>query len=247
MSTHPHGQRAVVVHPDSETLYEASAARLLLGLLDAQSVRDPVHLAIAGGSVGEGVLGAALRSPLLPAVDFTGVHLWWVDERFVAADSPDRNDLQARAFCEAVGLPQANVHPMPSAGPGSDADAGAAAARYASLLGESAAGARFVFDLVLLGMGPDGHIASLFPGSGSLDATEALVVAEYDSPKPPPVRLSVTLPVINAARQVWLVVAGAAKADAVAAALQGTELPAGRVHGQDVTLWLLDAAAAGQP
>ncbi|MFV0254096.1 MAG: 6-phosphogluconolactonase [Beutenbergiaceae bacterium] len=237
-------ERAVIIHPDSAALYRATAARLLLALLDAQSVRRPVHVAIAGGSVGTGVLGAAAESALRDLVDFSGVHLWWVDERFVAADSPDRNDAQASQFCAAVGLPQAQVHPMPSSEAFTDIDA--AAQHYAAAMSRFASdGSPLVFDLVLLGMGPDGHIASLFPGKPALASTAA-VVAETDSPKPPPHRLSLTLPALNAARQIWLVAGGAAKADAVTGALRG-ELPAGQVHGQDVTLWLLDAAAAGQP
>ncbi|MFV0427327.1 MAG: 6-phosphogluconolactonase [Beutenbergiaceae bacterium] len=237
--------RAVVIHPDPAALYQATAARLLLALLDAQSVRRPVHVAIAGGSVGSGVLAAATSSPLRDIVDFTGVHLWWVDERFVEAGSADRNDQQAAQFCAEVGLEAAQVHAMPSSDSIGDIDA--AAHWYSGQMARFAeSGQPLVFDIILLGMGPDGHVASLFPGHSTLAATTPVVV-EQDSPKPPPRRLSLTFPVLNAARQVWLVVAGPEKAYPVTQALQGGSLPAARVGGHELTLWLLDAAAAGQP
>lgn len=243
-------ERAVVVHPDADGVARATAARLLLALLDAQAVRRPLHVALTGGTVGTKVLAEVAGSPLRDLVDWTGVHLWWGDERFVAADSGDRNEKQAReAMISALPVPEANVHPFPADDGGADLDGAAVAfeevlATYSE--GETAPFPWPVFDVTLLGVGPDGHVASLFSGKASLDVTDRAVIAEPDSPKPPPARLSLTLPVLNASRQVWFVVAGADKHDAVDAVLHGeSDLPAGRVGGQDVTLWLLDAAAAG--
>lgn len=244
--THAH-ERAVVVHPDGDAVARATAARLLLALLDAQAVRRPLHVALTGGTVGTKTLTEIAASPLRDLVDWSGVHLWWGDERYVESSSGDRNEGQAReAMIDALGVPDENVHPFPADDGATSLDEAAAA--FAEVLQAHAAdGAEWpVFDVTLLGVGPDGHVASLFPGKESLAVTDRSVVAEPDSPKPPPARLSLTLPVLNASRQVWLVVAGADKRDAVAAALTaGSDLPAARVSGQDVTLWLLDAAAAG--
>lgn len=243
------GERAVVVHADADGVARATAARLLLALLDAQAVRRPVHVCLTGGTVGTKVLAEVAASGLRDLVDWTGVHVWWGDERFVPPDSDDRNEKQAReAMLDALPVPAQNVHPFSADdGAGSLEDAASA---FAEVLAAHApdGGSWPVFDVTLLGVGPDGHVASLFPGKAGLDATEHGVVAEPDSPKPPSARLSLTLPVLNASRQVWFVVAGADKHEAVDAVLHGgSELPAARVSGQDVTLWLLDAAAAGQP
>jgi 6-phosphogluconolactonase len=244
--THAH-ERAVVVHPDGDAVARATAARLLLALLDAQAVRRPLHVCLTGGTVGTQVLAEVAGSPLRDLIDWTGVHLWWGDERFVERTSTDRNEGQARAaMIDALPVPGQNVHPMPSTETGTLETA--VAAVVDDLADEAPDGAAWpVFDVTLLGVGPDGHVASLFPGKESLAVTEVGAVGETDSPKPPPARISLTLPVLNDSRQVWFVVAGADKAEAVDAVLHGgSDLPAARVSGQDVTLWLLDAAAAGQ-
>lgn len=241
--------RAVIVHPDPRSLARATAARLVLALVDAQAVREQVHIAVSGGSVGTDVLGAVAESELLDLVDLSTVHVWWVDERFVPTGDADRNDRQAAdALFSRIPLPAENLHPMPASDEvGSLAEAGE---RYAAELARFAAEgeAQPVFDVVLLGMGPDGHIASLFPGHDSLEAAGVTIV-EADSPKPPPERVSLTLGSINTARQVWLAAWGEGKADAVASSLRGDPLaqtPAGGAQGRDVTLWLLDPAAASR-
>lgn len=244
------GARAVVVHPDADTLARAAAARFVLALADAQSLRHPVHVAITGGTIGTQVLAQIGRSDLLGVVDFSGVHIWWIDERFVPSGDPDRNEGQAtEALLARLPIPDENVHRMPSSDDAKDLDA--AARTYAEeLTGFAPAGADAPeFDLVLLGMGPDGHIASLFPGQGTVAVTDRTVIGVRDSPKPPPERLSLTLPVLNGARQVWVVVSGAAKAEPVRRALEGADpdvLPVAAAAGRDVTLWLVDAEAAGQ-
>lgn len=262
------GARLVVVHPDKEVLAQAAAARLLTRVLDVQSVRSPVHVVLTGGSVGIATLAAVAASPLVPAVDWSGVHLWWGDERFLPDGDPDRNETQAReALLDVLvaehGLPEANVHPMP--GPTSAATPEESAAAYAALLREHAGAAGDepsgneqsdeqgsegvavpTFDVLLLGMGPDGHVASLFPGHDGL-AARGTTTGVHGSPKPPPERVSLTFDAIRQAREVWIVAAGAEKADQVAAALAGgpvTEVPAAGAVGQARTLWLLDAEAA---
>ena len=248
-------QRLVVVHPDAEVLAEAAAARLLTRILDVQSVRRPVHVVLTGGTVGIKTLAAASASPLVAAVDWSGVHLWWGDERYLPDGDADRNETQAReALLDGLiadrGLPEANIHAMP--GPGASASAEDSALAYAGTLAQHAEGGASVpaFDVLLLGMGPDGHVASLFPGHPVLETAGVPTVAVHDSPKPPPTRVSLTFEAINAAREVWVVAAGAEKAEQVAAALGGqprTEVPAAGVTGSDRTLWLLDTASADAP
>lgn len=252
-------RRLVVVHPTAEHVARAAGLRLLLTLLDAQSVHRPVHVALTGGGMGSAMLGAVRDEPLLGAVDWTGVHVWWGDERFLPAGHPQRNETQARAaLLDALGVPAGNVHPVP--GPDRAATPEAAAEAYAAELRSFApagapagAAAGPDFAVVVLGVGADGHVASLFPGKDTVTVTDRLCLAELDSPKPPPQRVSLTLPALSAAEQVWLVVSGPGKAPAVAAALGGgvspevprAPAPAGLVAGRRLTLWLLDVDAAG--
>ncbi|WP_125777632.1 6-phosphogluconolactonase [Antribacter gilvus] len=242
--------RLVVVHPDAGVLAEAVAARLLTRILDVQSVRSPVHVVVTGGTVGIRTLAAMASNPVLGAVDWSGVHLWWGDERFLRDGDPDRNETQARealvdALVASHGLPAGNVHPMP--GPSAVATPEEAAQAYAAELATFGSPVP-AFDVLLLGMGPDGHVASLFPGHEGLDAIGA-TVGVHGSPKPPPERVSLTFETIRAAREVWLVVNGADKAGQAAAALAGGDLhevPAAGAVGSERTLWLVDAAAAGR-
>ncbi len=253
----------VVVHPDPAVLAQAAAARLLLRVLDVQSVRAPVHLVLTGGTVGIRTLSDVADSPLRDAVDWSQVHLWWGDERFLADGDPDRNETQARdALVDSLiarsGLPAAHVHAMPALGSVVDGrtidtpEQSAAAyadelARYAESREDD--GDRLqvpCFDVVLLGMGPDGHVASLFPGHAALDAVGA-TVGVHGSPKPPPERVSLTFGAVGRAREVWVVAAGAEKAAQASAALAGgpvAEVPAAGVAGTERTLWLLDSAVA---
>ena len=244
----------VVVHPDAATLTAATGARLLLRIVDAQSVHRPVHVGLTGGSMGIRLLAEAARSPLRDAVDWTGVHVWWGDERFLPTGHADRNDVQAHdALLDALPLPPENVHHVPTADEAGVTTPEDAADRYAADLArfadaaDDAGPAVPAFDVLLLGVGPDGHIASLFPGQGTIAVTDRTVVGVHDSPKPPPERVSLTLPAIEAAEEVWLVVAGADKADAVARALDRApldEIPAAGARGRRRTLWLLDVEAA---
>jgi 6-phosphogluconolactonase len=245
--------RRVVVHPDAPTLAEATAARLLTLLLDAQSSHSPVHLALTGGTVGIATLAAVASNPVRDAVDWSSVHVWWGDERFLPTGDPERNETTARAaLLDVLGdaLPAGNVHPMPA--PGSTPAIGTpeqSADAYAAELALYAPDGSLVprFDVLMLGMGPDGHIASLFPDHDELTVTGVPTVGVHGSPKPPPERVSLTYDAIGSAQQVWLIVSGAEKAAPVASALAGDPIattPAAGAHGRELTLWLLDAAAA---
>jgi len=242
--------RDVVVHPDATVLAEAVAARLLTRLVDVQSHRRPVHVVLTGGTVGIASLAAVAASPVRHAVDWSGVHLWWGDERFVPDGHPDRNETQARtALIDTLGdaLPAGNVHPMPALSDDVPTPEASAAAYAAELERWSSHGAHVpAFDVLLLGMGPDGHVASLFPGHEALDAVGSTTVGVHGSPKPPPVRVSLTFEAIHAAREVWVVAAGAEKATAVAAALSDGDVhhvPAAGALGLERTFWLVDVAA----
>lgn len=217
--------RQVIVHPDANTLAHAAAARLITKLLDLQSQKRPLNLALTGGSIGIAMLAAAAENPAIEAVDWDGVHLWWGDERFLPEGDADRNDTQAlRALPEA--LPKAHLHPVPVTRTPEEA-----AELYSAALPER-------MDVTLLGVGPDGHVASLFPNHPGL-AAPGKAVAVRDSPKPPSERVSFTLEMINGSDEVWLIAAGAEKA----AALRDSTLPVAQVRGQKATLLLTDVAA----
>lgn len=240
---------AVVVHASVADLADAVAARLVARLVQAQQVAPTAHVVLTGGTIGTAVLHALARTPARATVDWPGLHVWWGDERFLPKGHPDRNETQARAaLLDHVPLDSANVHPMPASDGPDGPDLDAAAQRYADTLAAHApAGGHQrvpAFDVLLLGVGPDGHVASLFPGRPAVHETVRTVVGVHGAPKPPPLRISMTFPALHAARERWLVVAGAEKAAAVRMALGGAgpvQVPAA---GVGATRWLLDRAAA---
>ena len=235
---------------DAETLADAVAARLVTRLVTTQADRGHAGVVLTGGGVGIAALAALARSPSRDSLDWSALDVWWGDERFVAADDPQRNDVQARrALLDHVPVDPRRVHPMPAAG-ATSSDVHAAAAAYADELAAHAALEAHAplphLDVLLLGVGADGHVASLFPHSPALHDTRTVVGVEA-SPKPPPRRVSMTLRAIQAADEVWLVAAGSAKAAAVALALSGAgplATPAAAARGRLETCWLLDRAAA---
>jgi 6-phosphogluconolactonase len=242
----------IVVASSPAQLADDVAARLVTTLVSAQSVRALAFLGVTGGGILEQTMAALKRNPARDAVDWRRVSLWWGDERFVPADSPDRNDRPAfAALFDALPLEPANVHRMPAAGAEYGDDAEAAAEAYAAELAAAADPDEDVphFDAMLLGVGPDGHCASLFPEHPGVYEEQASVIAVHNSPKPPPTRLSLTFRALGAANEVWFVVSGTSKAQAVAMALGGAgrvQVPAAGPHGRHRTLWLLDRQAAAQ-
>jgi 6-phosphogluconolactonase len=241
----------VFVHTSGDLLASAAAARTVTRVADAIAAQGHAHLVLTGGGIGTKVLAAIAAAPARDAVDWGLVDFWWGDERFEAAGDPERNETGARAaLLDVLGVAPARVHAVPGPdGPDGD-DPDAAAARYAAELARAAGGAGDVpaFDVLMLGIGPEGHVASIFPGSPAAYATGS-VVAVRNSPKPPPTRVSLTFSAIQAAREVWVLASGAEKADAVAEALSGVsqdKLPAAGARGRDRTLFLLDEAAAAK-
>ncbi|HEV2639352.1 MAG TPA: 6-phosphogluconolactonase [Actinocrinis sp.] len=248
-------RQTLVVHRDAAVLAQAAAARLIVKLIDVQNTRELAHVSLTGGTVGIGTLAAVAALPARDAVDWQRVHLWWSDERFVPTGDGERNDTQAKAaLLDQLEIPAGNVHTMPATDGPDGPDAQAAADRYAAALAEyadpSVPGSDAPsFDLLLLGMGPDGHIASLFPEHPGTHEDKPSVIAVHNSPKPPPNRLSMTFRVIESAREIWVVAAGAEKAAAVKMALSGAgrvQVPAAGAIGRYRTLWLVDRAAAAQ-
>lgn len=233
-------QPQVVRHADPDDLAGQAAARLLETLIELQADGRIAQLCLTGGRIAMQIYARLGELVAGSAVDPSRLELWWGDERFVPTEDPERNAgptlaLLARHFQ----LDPARTHPMPSAD--GVVDAGASAATYAKELGDTR------FDLCLLGMGPDGHVASIFPNHPSGEPTTQPVIGVSDAPKPPPERISLTIPRLNESEQIWFLVSGAEKANALARALAGdTSLPAGRVGGRSRTLWLVDQAAASE-
>jgi 6-phosphogluconolactonase len=243
------GASVVLRHRDPDVLAAAVAARLLTRLVDVQAEGRVPSVVLTGGTVARIVHRAVRDSGAREAVDWSRVDLWWGDERFVAADDPERNEAQARAdLLDAVPLDPARVHPMAALGGPFGDDVDAAAAAYADEL-DAAAAARSdgtAFDVLMLGMGPDGHVASLFPGHPGLD-DERTALAVRSSPKPPPVRISMSFATLARASQAWFLVTGEGKAAAARQALDGAariHVPAAGVRGRDRSVWFLDEAAA---
>lgn len=252
----------IIVHETKEQLSTAVSGALAQRIVAAQQARGIAHIVLTGGSMGGATL-TGLRDEQYQTIDWSTVHVWWGDERFVPSASADRNETEARdALLDHIDIPAANVHVMPPSDDAYGADLDAAAVAYAAELADFAdpqgrsegtdAGNGVLapaFDVLMLGVGPDAHIASLFPHHPAQRIIDATVIPVRDSPKPPPLRLSLTFTAINAAREVWLLVAGTEKAAAVAhaAAESGTDrwdFPASGAHGTTATIWWLDEAAA---
>lgn len=248
----------IVRHPDPDALAVAVADLLLarLGVIQAEG-RIPA-IALTGGSIADAIhrevacAHRGLRRAPTPDVDWSMVDIWFGDERFVPGDSPDRNVGQAaEAMLDHLPLDPARVHAMPASDGEYGDDVDAAADGYAGELERAATslgadGDPVHFDVLMLGIGPDGHCASLFPGRPEIDEQRP-VVAVRNSPKPPPTRITLTLGPLNRADEVWWVAAGQEKAEAVRSALSGADphqTPASGPQGLARTLWFLDAAAA---
>ncbi|TDW22826.1 6-phosphogluconolactonase [Kribbella kalugense] len=234
-------QAELLIHADAAELAYAVASRFITRVVDAQSTGGVAQVVLTGGRVAAVVYKAVAESPAGVEIDWQRVEFWWGDERFLPDGDPERNETQARdALLSHVEVDPARVHPMPAdTGQGAEV----AAAAYAD---ELAAAGSPKFDVLMLGVGPDGHVASLFPGYPQLEVLDVETVAVHDSPKPPPTRISLTFPRLDRSREVWFVVSGEDKADAVAQALKDGDVPAARPKGRDRTLWLLDEAAASK-
>lgn len=232
----------LVLLPTAADVAADAAARLITKLVDLQSSGRVPSVVLTGGTIGIELLADIRSSTGRDAVDWRRVEFFWGDERFVAADSDDRNEKRARAaLLDHVPVDPALVHPMAAAGGEYGDDVDAAARAYGELVDS-----RDPFDVTLLGLGPDGHVASIFPEHPGVYDTRTAIAVRH-SPKPPPTRISLTLPTFRTSAEVWVIAAGAGKADAVALALGGAgeiAIPAVGARGAARTLWLLDRDAA---
>lgn len=228
------------------------AADLFLRLArEADARYRAFTVALSGGSTPKGLYARLAQEPYRTEVPWNLIHVFWGDERCVPPDHADSNyKLAYDALLSQVALPETNIHRVPT----DTGDCAQAAADYAQeLVTFFGLEGRALphFDLLLLGVGDDGHTASLFPGQPALDEREALVVASPPGRLPPPVdRVTLTLPVLNAARHVVFLATGAGKREIVARILAGRDaaegdlLPAQRVRPADGTLtWIVDQAA----
>jgi len=227
-----------------------SPASLVQHLADWLTARiaaceGPFALALSGGSTPRPLYELLAEPERASRIDWSRVHLFWGDERFVPYDDPQSNYRMARqAMIDHVPIPAANVHPVPT-----DGTPESAAARYADTLREYYGAARLepgrpLFDVNLLGIGDDGHTASLFPGAPQVDETQAWTVAVVGV-KPEP-RISLTLPALDSAAAVVFLAAGDNKRTAISRArAHDPDVPSGRVRPQGELLWYLDRDAAG--
>ena len=223
---------------DSADVAEQAADFILERLLAA---KNSFHVTLTGGTVGILTLKHLAQKTELKAVNFNNIHFWFSDERYVAKESPDRNALQARtALLNSLDIPKENIHEMPAAD--QYPDLVAATDAFNLELERAFLGVEPEFNLTVLGMGPDGHVASLFPGH---TYPESLIVSEADSPKPPPQRISMSYQLLNSSKEVLFVVSGVDKAEAIEKVHQdpNCDLPAAKVAARGQTVWIIDQAA----
>jgi 6-phosphogluconolactonase len=227
---------------DAAALAHAGAAELATIAREAIAARGVCHVALSGGSTPKAMF-AVLAAMGADALPWPAIELWWGDERCVPPDHADSNYRMTKQYLiDPLGLAAERVHRIEG-----ERDPVAAARDYERAL-VAALGAPPVFDLIFLGMGPDGHTASLFPGSAGLAEHQRYVVANpVDSPVAggKTTRITLTFPALDAARHVRFLVAAADKAEILARVLAGGDLPSARVRGADVA-WLVDAAAAAK-
>ena len=235
----------LIVLDDKGGVIERVAEDTRQVLAEVLATQREAHLVLTGGTVGIGVL-TQLGNSDNGSVDWSRVHLWWGDERWLAEADAERNDEQARTgFLEKLAFSASNVHRMPASTSGLSLDE--AARWYAQQLAQFAPDGDLPrFDLIFLGVGPDAHVASLFPGHPAGAESMSSVIAVNNSPKPPPERLSLTLRALTSAARVWLVAAGVDKAEAISQACGASDFakaPASAARGSRATRIYCDRAA----
>jgi len=253
-----HSRHAVEVVPDAASLASRATGWLVDQIVHAVARRGRAVLSLSGGTTPKAVFASLAEPPWRERVDWTKVHVFWGDERFVAASDDASNVRMTRSvLLDRVDVPPANIHPIPSDDAPSPGDVDAtfaraqsAAASFATTLHAFYGGERLVddrpfFDAVMLGLGEDGHTASLFPGTAALDERSDWAVAVRTDNATAPVRITMTYPLLESTHAVLFLATGAGKRAMVERVLAGDEsLPAARVHAHGGTLWIIDEAAA---
>jgi 6-phosphogluconolactonase len=249
------GERKVIFVADADTLAKTAAERLLARLpppLPSPASGGGIRraaVALTGGSSPQGLYRLLAQEPCRSRIAWERVHWFIGDDRFVPPDDPLSNmGVARRLFLDRVNAPPANIHPMATT-----AETPEAAARlYQSELerfygAERLEPARPLFDLVLMGLGSDGHTASLFPGAPALDESDRWVVGVDRAGLAPFVpRVSLTFPALASTREMLFLVEGEDKRDILARVLAGEDLPAARAHADGELVWLVDRAASPQ-
>jgi len=238
----------ITIYPDTNTLSHAAAQYIVRLANEAIVTRGRFSIALSGGSTPKVLYGLLAEEPYHSQIGWTAVDIFWSDERCVPPDSEDSNyHLARQVLLDKISISPNQVHRMPADQPDRDAASQAYTVDMQRAFGTSGIPN---FDLIQLGMGPEGHTASLFPHQASLHEQQRLVMP-VSVPKPPPPRLTFTPPLLNAARHVLFLVTGAEKADALQAVLEGEyqpdEYPAQIVRPPNGDLvWMLDNAAAAK-
>ena len=235
--------RTVHVSPDPERLAEDAADWLCRRVAETEG---RFSIALSGGSTPKRLYQLLAEPKRVTRFAWDRVHWFWGDERFVPPDHADSNERMVRdALLSHVPVPAENIHPVPTVGL-TPAEAATAYARTLKAYygAEDLSAEKPLFDVVLLGLGDDGHTASLFPGAAALAETTAWTAAVIGA-KPEP-RITLTYPALAASRDVVFLVAGTAKTAMVKAIFAGEDYPAGRVTTQGRMTWMLDKAAAGE-
>ncbi|MEZ4768367.1 MAG: 6-phosphogluconolactonase [Caldilineales bacterium] len=236
----------LLTKPDSEAVARRAAELLIDCAATATQLRGRFRIALSGGGT-PGQLYRLLASPPYRGhMPWPQTEVYWGDERHLPAGDPGRNDTEVLPLLAELGVPDAQIHPVPFVA----GDVAQAAAAYEQILRSQAAPGQPLLDLVLLGLGTDGHTASLFPGTAALDEAERLVVPNYAAYEDRfPERLTLTFPAFNASQTVLFLVTGASKRDILRRVLGDAEsppLPAQRVQPASGRLfWLVDEAAGG--
>ena len=255
-------RRSVEVLPDAQSLATRAAEWLIEQIAHAVEKRGRAVIALSGGTTPKAVFACLAEPPWRDRVDWDKVHIAWGDERFVApGDAASNVRMTHEALLDRVDVPAAHVYPIPADAHEGDVDAHdvdaayerarVAAALYATTLHALNGRNRLdgdhpLFDVVMLGLGEDGHTASLFPGTAALDERDAWVVASKTDNATAPIRITLTYPVLESTHALVFLVAGEGKRAMARRVLDGDEtLPAARVHPVGGSLWLMDEAAAG--
>ena len=224
-------QLDLTLYADAAELTTEVIAQLLQSIEEGLTERARFDLALTGGTLGLAISKSLVEVLNQNSEDFAGLHIWWSDERFVESNSEERN---AIPFHNKLHNKNVIVHEVISSDQGTAQEA---LADYDSQL------ENVDLDLAILGLGPDGHVASIFPGRSDLDNLNRVFLIE-DSPKPPSVRISFTMAMINSAEKVWIVATGEGKADAVTKIIEADlSIPASYVRGSHHTRLIVDTEA----
>ena len=222
----------LTLYADQTELLREVTSQLIEVIETGLRINGVFHLALTGGTLGSDLTRALVANWNAHPEMYQGLHIWWSDERFVERSSAEQN---SSPVLNSVTNKNVTIHMLRASDEVENIDL--AVEDYLAQLGEN------FMDLTILGLGPDGHIASLFPGAAHLDRLEK-VIAITDSPKPPAVRATFTLSMINSSTLVWIIASGASKADAVTKIIEGDlSIPASYIRAADHTRLIVDTDA----